>query len=178
MNKTTLIDFLNEGVNEVVAFAYASPAEAFYFKPAENVWSAAENVQHLSQSVQPLNRLFGRPKTYFLEKWGPAAHPSRSYEEVVGAYHAALNGRQGAAGAFAPLTPTPDAVALASEFKQDYLSLIVHLSEWDEQELEGHVIPHPLMGPLTVREMLLFTAYHIRHHHQIMVSRVNLAPQF
>jgi uncharacterized damage-inducible protein DinB len=35
---------------------------------------------------------------------------------------------------------------------------------WTEEALDRHALIHPLMGPLTVREMLLFFVVHERHH--------------
>lgn len=177
MNKTTLIDFLQKGFEEVESLTTATPKEAFYFKPADTVWSAAENLQHLIQSVQPLNRLLGRPKNYFAEKWGYANHLSRTYEGVVDNYHAALTKSVGATGAFVPLTPNPDVNLLVTEFTQSNDALINHLADWTEEELDNYVIPHPLMGPLTVGEMMLFTAYHTRHHLEIMEKRAGLMAQ-
>ena len=177
MNKPTLIDFLQKRFEEVELLTSATPKEAFYFKPTETVWSAAENVQHLIQSVQPLNRLFGRPKSYFAEKWGYANHPSRTYEDIVDAYHTALGTGVTATGVFVPLAPNPDSNLLLAEFTQTNDTLINHLADWTEEELDKYVIPHPLMGPLTVGEMMLFTAYHTRHHLEIMEKRAGLMPQ-
>lgn len=178
MNKAALIDFLTEGVHEIAVLSQSTLPERFYFKPAEQVWSAAENMQHLMQSVQPLNRLLGRPKAYFIEKWGTPTQASRSYEAVVEAYHAALGSGRAATGAFIPLNPNPELSLLTEEFTQDHAALMDHIGQWEENALDEHVIPHPLMGPLTVREMLLFTAYHLRHHLQIMLNRVNSAALF
>lgn len=174
MNKNTLINFLQKGFEEVESFAHTATLDAYYFKPADNVWSAAENMQHLIQSVQPLTRLLGRPKSYFLEKWGIAKHVSRPYEEVMSAYHAALGAGVVATGAFAPLAPNPDLDIVLGEFTQTNEALIHCLGNWSEEELDKYLIPHPLMGPLTVREMMLFTAYHTRHHLEIMQKRVDL----
>ncbi len=176
MNKTSLIDFLKQGVDDIVTYAQSVPADAFYFKPADNVWSAAENVQHLMQSVQPLNRLFGRPKSYFVEKWGQPKHASRSYEEIVNSYHEALNRITVATGAFSPLTPNENFVLLLDEFKQEHYVLLSQIAQWEEEEFDNYAIPHPLMGLLTVKEMLFFTAYHLRHHHRIMEIRSRLLP--
>lgn len=174
MNKPALIDLLQKGFEAVKTFANTTPQEAFYFKPADTIWSAAENVQHLTQSVQPLNRLFGRPQSYFAEKWGYATHSSRTYEGIVDAYHTALGTGVIATGAFAPLTPNPDLALLLDEFKQANDTLINHLADWTEEDLDKYTIPHPLMGLLTVGEMMLFTAYHTRHHLEIMEKRVAL----
>ncbi|MFN8349112.1 MAG: DinB family protein [Spirosomataceae bacterium] len=177
MNKPALIDFLQQGFEEVASLANGTPKASFYCKPADNVWSAAENVQHLTQSVQPLNRLFGRPKSYMEEKWGTSRRSSRSYEGLIETYHKALgNGATAvtAPGAFVPLTVPAETADLLHDFRLTNDALIVCLSDWSEDELDKYLIPHPLMGPLTVREMLLFTAYHTRHHLEIMEKRAGL----
>jgi hypothetical protein len=30
------------------------------------------------------------------------------------------------------------------------------------------ILPHPLLGKITIREMLYFTAYHVQHHENII----------
>jgi uncharacterized damage-inducible protein DinB len=35
-----------------------------------------------------------------------------------------------------------------------------------EEELDRYLLPHPLLGKLTMREMLYFTIYHVTHHHR------------
>ena len=37
----------------------------------------------------------------------------------------------------------------------------VHISE---KNLDTLIIPHPLMGKMTIREILMWTAYHTEHH--------------
>ncbi|MEZ4904164.1 MAG: DinB family protein [Spirosomataceae bacterium] len=175
MNKPTLIDLLQQGFEEVENFATQASYHAFYAKPADEVWSAAENVQHLIQSVFPLNRLLGRPKSYFEEKWGLATHTSRTYQAIITAYHTALGDGIRATGAFAPLDTATGLPILLGEFAQTNAALLNHLTDWSEEDLDNYVIPHPLLGLLTIREMLLFTAYHTRHHLEIMRTRVDLA---
>lgn len=178
MNKSDLIDFLQKGFEEVTSLANVTPQNALYFKPEATVWSAAENVQHLTQSVQPLNRLFGRPKSYMAEKWGTAQHPSRSYKGLIAVYLTALGAGASAVtapGAFVPLAVPTETAALLDDFRQANDALVAHLSGWTEEELDTYRIPHPLMGPLTVREMLLFTAYHTRHHFEIMEKRAAMS---
>ena len=43
---------------------------------------------------------------------------------------------------------------------------LVH--KWSEDDLDLYVIPHPLMGKLTFREILYFTIYHVKHHKKQM----------
>ncbi len=44
-------------------------------------------------------------------------------------------------------------------------ALVAKTRGWNEASLDKYRMPpHPLLGKLTVREMLLFTLYHDRHH--------------
>jgi hypothetical protein len=36
--------------------------------------------------------------------------------------------------------------------------------QWSEAELDRYTLPHPLLGDLTMREMLCFTLYHNQRH--------------
>ena len=33
-----------------------------------------------------------------------------------------------------------------------------------KKQLDHYLLPHPLLGKITLREMLFFSAYHIQHH--------------
>src|SRR5579859_3509649 len=38
------------------------------------------------------------------------------------------------------------------------------VATWSEIDLDRYRLPHPLLGKLTVREMLFFTVQHLAHH--------------
>ena len=38
----------------------------------------------------------------------------------------------------------------------------------DTADLDAVLLPHPLLGKLTVREMLFFTVYHVQHHRALV----------
>ncbi|WP_350287698.1 hypothetical protein [uncultured Croceitalea sp.] len=38
------------------------------------------------------------------------------------------------------------------------------IDECSEIELDTFILPHPVMGDQTLREILYFTAYHVLHH--------------
>lgn len=173
MNKAEVKGLLQERVQEIVVFSKKQTPESFYAKAAEGVWSAAENVEHLTQSVLPLVRLLGAPKSYFLDKWGKADHASRPYEQMVSIYDTAL-GRGGVAtGTFVPQETSPEIEQLLEGFVNAHETFVLLIeSQWTEEDLELYPIPHPLLGLITTREMLFFTAYHLRHHLEIMQRRV------
>jgi hypothetical protein len=39
------------------------------------------------------------------------------------------------------------------------------MDKFSEAQLDEYVLPHPILGKLTIREMLYFTIYHATHHH-------------
>ena len=46
------------------------------------------------------------------------------------------------------------------------------LTGWTEENLDRRAMRHPLIGPMTVREMLLFVVVHERHHLRIVSERL------
>jgi hypothetical protein len=38
------------------------------------------------------------------------------------------------------------------------------VNHFSEDQLDTLLLPHPLLGKLTLREMLYFTIYHVGHH--------------
>lgn len=53
------------------------------------------------------------------------------------------------------------------------MSLNQKIDKLDEEELDNYILPHPLIGKTTIREMLYFTIYHVQHHHKAIVDNSN-----
>ncbi|MFN8354943.1 MAG: DinB family protein [Spirosomataceae bacterium] len=179
MDKTQLTDLLTSAVSQVVATAQEASSEHFFARPDQDVWSAAENVQHLIQSVQPVAYLMTKPKEYLVEKWGTVNWPLRAYAEVVKKYEAVLEQGLKATGNFIPVIDTnPDKAVVVAQFQQSNAQLLnIMNNQWTEQELDTYIIPHPVMGKMSVREMLYFTAFHTSHHHKSMQQRLAAVSQ-
>jgi hypothetical protein len=43
---------------------------------------------------------------------------------------------------------------------------------WSERQLDRIRLPHPVLGKLSVREMLFFTLYHNQHHIEAVKRRL------
>ena len=37
-------------------------------------------------------------------------------------------------------------------------------NKWTDDALNKRILPHPLMGKMPVRELVMWTAYHVQHH--------------
>jgi hypothetical protein len=60
--------------------------------------------------------------------------------------------------------------ALVQSISNEIKWLSEKLNKFTEEELDKYILPHPLLGKLTIREMMFFTIYHVLHH-QMMTER-------
>jgi len=161
---------------EIVPFLGSIPTETF-FMPQGQSWSPAWHVRHLTKANFPVARALRLPKLVPRLLFGGASAPSRSFEKLREDYRARL-AAGGQAGRFAPSDKPlpPDLVAWRLEIAAVYgksVSDWTSASErWSEKELDRVRLPHPLLGKLTVREMLFFTLYHNAHHMAIVARRL------
>lgn len=145
------------------------PANVF-ITAAPDAWSPAQNLDHLIRSVRPVAQALRLPKWLLRLLFGRSPNPSRSYGAVCDEYLAKLAAGAEASGRYLPAGPNPAAAAgsaqegLLQQWESVCSDLVAALSTWSEGDLDKHRLPHPLLGKLTVREMLFFTLYHIRHH--------------
>ncbi|MEM7356368.1 MAG: DinB family protein, partial [Acidobacteriota bacterium] len=163
---------LFEALHREAAELFTAPAdEAFFRSPEEGVWSAAENVVHLVKSVQAVAGALKVPKLVLTMRFG-TAKASRAYGEIHQIYKDKLQQGAVATGPYVPQIPTPATPEEAQRSRTRALagwqrageSLVRELGKWSEAALDKHRLPHPLLGKLTVREMLFFTHFHDLHH--------------
>jgi len=159
------LDALHE---ESVAY-WARFDTAGFLAPLGVAWSPAENVRHLTKSMRAVTRGLRLPTFVVRLAFGGAPGSSRGYEEMRKRYLAALTPGV-TAGGFAPEPrPAPDDPEAERQRIMDHHATAVRelgdaASRWTERQLDRCQLPHPLLGPITVREMLHFTLYHNRHH--------------
>jgi DinB superfamily len=146
---------------ELVGFLDGFTDEAFFAAQGDH-WSPAVHLRHLTKSVRVVGDALQKWKPMLLV-FGRPGRPSRSYEEVVAAYVEALD-RGGKAGRFAPRGEDPERHLVVAGWQLAGRGLQRAANRWSEKALDRYQLPHPLLGKLTVREMLFFTLYHNAHH--------------
>lgn len=126
-------------------------------------WSYAKNLDHLTRSAMAVAKGLKLPKLAIRLLIGKGFGESRSLMEVQKNYKQILADGAQVRGRFVPADATSKDSAL--EKWEDCRTLLLEgLEKWNEQQLDTHRMPHPLMGKLTVREMLFFTIFHTEHH--------------
>jgi hypothetical protein len=148
-----------------------------FFVPRDGSWSPADHVRHLIKSNRPVAGALAMPKALLLIRFGIAFRPSRSYSGLRDVYREALDGGL-KAGGFSPRPLATDEQTLAEREKilASWAGTLDTLAEtatsWSDRSLDRLRLPHPGLGLLTVREMLLFTIYHNTHHVHGAASRL------
>ena len=133
-------------------------------------WSVGQNLDHLIRAVKPLNLAFALPKLALRLLFGQPRTPnSRSYDEIIALYQAKLAKGAVASGRFVPPTIKPnDKDKLLQTYIKQHDLLEKKLQKYADEDLDKYRLPHPILGKLTLREMLFFTIYHTQHHTQTL----------
>mgnify|MGYP003875351927 CR=1 FL=1 len=146
-----------------------------FFAPIGVHWSPAEHVRHLTRAMTPLLPVLRVPRLALRMMFGSAAYPSRSLEVLEAQYAKALVAG-GTAGRFTP--PQDHATAdlarrneIMDAHSETLRGMTQAMEKWTETQLDAHRLPHPLLGKLTVREMMLFTLLHNEHHVDVCERR-------
>jgi hypothetical protein len=133
-------------------------------------------VRHLAKSARPVARALGAPRIMLAFRFGLHRGPSPAFADLRQRYLDGL-AAGGQAGRFAPRTrpAPPDMEAgreeVIAEWRTADGTLEDALDRWAERSLDRHRLPHPLLGPLTLREMIMFTVYHTAHHLRRVAER-------
>lgn len=164
-----LIETLEKTHSAIAEYFSSLPADDF-FKKRSNKWSAAENLVHLVKSVKAVFLGLKMPKILLRLKFGRTTRNSRLYPQIRQIYLGKL-----AEGAESPRQFRPDQRSLPSDpgasqqqilkkWDEVHHTLVEGIKRWKEQDVDRYVLPHPILGNLTIREMIMFTIYHNIHH--------------
>jgi hypothetical protein len=173
MTNPQIIQLLQQKHNAFIAYIQTLNAKEFLYEPT-NKWTAAQQLDHIHKSVKPLTQAMGYPKFVPRLLFGKANRPSKTFEALINRYNEklALGGR--ASGRFVPPTiSASQKYALIQLVLGSVNKLCKRIEKFSESELDNLILPHPLLGKITIREMLYFTAYHVEHHEAIIKRDLN-----
>jgi hypothetical protein len=164
MNKETIKKELTEKHKEFVDYIDSLSDNDFLNTKNNQKWSAGQHLEHIYLSVRPVNLALLLPKIFMRLFFGKPSN-IRTYEQLVNDYQNVLkNG--GKAGTL--YIPKSVSISKKQNLINNLTKLVVALNrkidKISEEDLDKHILPHPLIGKTTIREMLYFTIYHVQHH--------------
>ncbi len=173
MTKQEIITALRERHNVFTAHIQSLNEKDFMFSN-NGKWTAGQQTDHIFRSVSPLVQAFMLPKFIPGLLFGKANRPSRNYDELVSRYKEKLANGGVATGAFVPPAISYDKKEkLCKQVNSKVEKLCKQVNLFSEQQLDEYILPHPLLGKLTVREMLYFTMHHVDQHLEIIKNNLS-----
>lgn len=166
--KSEIISALQDSNRHVQDWFSAIPVSDYFTRHGE-VWSASDNVDHVIKAIKPIVKAMKLPHLALQTMFGKAQHTSRTFEEVCKIYQEEISKGAKASGRFLP-EDTP--VEITEQAKTEQIQkaskvieeLITACETWEEDVLDQYQLPHPIIGNLTMREMLFFTIHHNLRH--------------
>ena len=175
MTKEEIAELLEDKCNELFDFLN-SQSDSSWTEGPEGKWTTGQHILHLIQSLKPLNRALSMPKFILRYKFGKANRDIRDYHTVVNRYHERLDQNRGVT--FGPsrdmkVPPIEDKQYLIDQLQIENKKVQYMTRKWRDKDLDKLILPHPLMGKMPVREMLMWSAYHVEHHSKTLQSDYN-----
>jgi hypothetical protein len=165
----TLRSALRKLHEEIASAVGGFSTEEFLTHQGEH-WSPAEHLRHLVTAVRTLAQGMATPKLLLMLRFGLALKGSRSFEEVRELYRGALAAGGRASGRFDPATrklemePEDLRAFVLQRWARAGDQLDKGVGSWSTEALDRYRAKHPLLGMMTIRELLYFTLYHNAHH--------------
>lgn len=164
MEKREIIRRLSDSYKSFSDFVSSLSDDDFAFAP-EGKWNAGQQLNHLIKAISPLSTGLRWPKFIVRLMFGKTNRPSKSYEDLVNKYRMKLEAGGKASGRFIPKLISPTAkVKNVKKLLQKVDQLNKNINRYSEKQLDAFILPHPLLGRVTLREMMYFTIYHAAHH--------------
>ncbi len=162
MNKSDIITSLNDAHLIFWNTAIQLPNQTIAIN---GKWSVCQNVEHINITLLRVSNYLALPKSSIETNFGLSERVSTSNERIIKVFRNALENGAKATDSFIPeLNLLADIKELVGQGNDLLKVFISNLKNWSEEDLETYNCPHPVLGKITVREILYFTIYHVQHH--------------
>lgn len=136
-------------------------------------WTAGQQLDHIYRSVSAVQKAFLFPGFFIRIVFGKTNRHARTYNEIVEKYKKKLAEGGRASGRFVPQQINfEQREKLVMLLKQAVTKMARHTGRFSEKQLDLLILPHPLLGKLTLREMIYFTIHHVEHHKKQMIKNL------
>lgn len=156
-NHQTFIDYIHSLTDEELVYR------------SHEKWTPAQQLSHVYLCLLPFPKVLAS-KAYILQKFGKIHRTTWDYNMVIEQY---LQTSLKAPQQFLPeQVNAGQKTKISADLQETLLVISELLNEFTEVELDNLVLPHPLLGNLTVKEMFYLMTYHPLHH--LEQTRINL----
>jgi len=174
MQKDAIVDLLEDKHQDLFDFLNEHHPERWEAGP-EGKWTTGQHIVHLLESAKFINTALSMPKFVLKYKYGKANRPVRDYTTVINRYQERLSTVEPGT-TFGPTSPKKvpplkDKDYLMDRLKMECKKLQYKTKKWKDTHLDTYIVPHPLMGKMPVREMIMWSAYHVQLHTETLKEK-------
>lgn len=144
-----------------------------YNKALSGKWDASQHADHLNKSLLPLILALRLPSFLCKLLFGKPNRQSITYDDLKAKYLEKINAGSKAVKPFIPSKYSYESkLRLIKKIKKNTDLLTSLLKRYTESQLDEILLPHPILGKITLREMLYFTVYHAEHHRNSLLKNL------
>ncbi|BAO77092.1 DinB family protein [Winogradskyella sp. PG-2] len=114
------------------------------------------------------------PKFLLRYKFGKANRPVRNYEAIVQRYQERLEDAKGRTFKGSENMKVPafsEKEYILNRIQTEQKKLQHKTKTISYKNLDTLILPHPLMGKMPVREIIMWTAHHVEHHTETLKAK-------
>jgi hypothetical protein len=167
MVNTEICQLLKTNENQLFDLFASQPLNFWEMRP-EGKWTAGQHVIHLVQSTEQLLKALKLPDFFLKWKFGTNNRSNRSYAEIIEKYKEKLTAvSPSAVSPFSrnmPDSPATERHEWLSRLSALHVKVNKLTEKLSDKQMDTILLPHPLMGRMTLREILMWNAYHLEHH--------------
>ena len=167
MEKQKIIILFTDNYNSFVNYLTELTQEEYLYSYQQK-WTAGQQLEHIVLCVKPLVQVFSLDKQIIEQNFGKTDTQSRSYQILLDIYLEKLKEGGKAPDRFVPETTLSNQREILNDsLTKSVKELCLKIETFTDNELDSLLIPHPLLGNLTLREMLYNAIYHVKHHQKL-----------
>ena len=160
MTKQELIERFYINHQEMIDYVNSLTDEQFMYRE-NGKWTAGQQFSHVYLTLLPFLKVLPS-KEFIMQKFGKINRPTWNYTTVIENY---FKTSLKAPPQFLPeQVPLEQKAIITANIQKKLLSIQQLLNQYTDDELDTLVLPHPLLGNLTIREMFYLMTYHPTHH--------------
>ena len=179
LNKFQIISHAENTIEDILKQCRQMDEVHFFYKSEQ--WSVAENLEHLSLGLRKSWLGLFAPKFLLKWKYGKPDRQSLSYEELLGLYYQKLDEGYEQDKHYIPVVKEEKGAKekLITRFEHLTVKFLDQIRYyWEDDSMDEYQVPHPVLGMITIRELLYFNLFHNTHHYKTIRNRKNEALEF
>lgn len=172
MDKEIAIDLIIKNSTNLTLWTKTLSEEEFFKNHQEDKWSTAQQIDHLRKTSKLINRSFYLSKPILWYRFGKLKREEHDYETLEKLFKDKI--KVSVLSSPQKLMPGDLSSTSKTELINRYVNtnqkLITSLRGKKEAYLSNYVLPHPILGKLSIREMAYFVAIHTQHHFDLILK--------